>query len=159
MAAERVGRMTALLDVVARAGLCLAFVYSGMAKLADFPSAVAEQAHFGLQPAVFFAAATIVVQLGGATMVLFCRGRWRALGALVLAGFTVAATWIGHAFWTMQGMERFHNLNAFLEHAGLVGGFLLVAAYAWRDAASEHESLHQQPESPLSRPPTAPGSA
>lgn len=158
MTAERTVRMTALVDAVARAGLCLAFVYSGLAKLVDFPSAVAEQAHFGLQPAVFFAAATVVVQLGGATMVLFCRGRWRALGALVLAGFTVAATWIGHAFWTMQDTERFHNLNAFLEHAGLVGGFLLVAAHAWRDAATEHEAA-RQPESPLSRPPTAPGSA
>ena len=69
-----------------------------------------------------------------------------------------AATWIGHAFWTMQGMERFHNLNAFLEHAGLVGGFLLVAAYAWRDAAADETALHD-PASPLTRPPTAPGSA
>lgn len=158
MTAERKARISTVLEVVARAGLCLAFVYSGIAKLADFPSAVAEQAHFGLQPAVFFAAATIVVQLGGATMVLFCHGRWRALGALVLAGFTIAATWIGHAFWTMQGMERFHNVNAFLEHAGLVGGFLLVAVHAWRDATVEH-AASRAAESALNRPPTAPGSA
>src|SRR5262250_3133403 len=98
-----------------RAGLCLAFAYSGIAKLLDFPGAVAEQAHFGLQPAALFAAATITVQLGGSALVLLARGRARALGAVMLAGFTIVATVIGHAFWTMTGIERFQNLNAFLE--------------------------------------------
>ena len=36
---------------LARAGLCLAFLYSGVAKLLDFPGAIEEQAHFGLRPA------------------------------------------------------------------------------------------------------------
>lgn len=115
---------------VARAGLCLAYVYSGVAKLLDFPAAIAEQQHFGLNPPALFAAATIAVQLGGSALVLFGHGRWRALGALLLAGFTVLATVIGHPFWAMTGSERFHNLNAFLEHAGLVGGFLIVALLA-----------------------------
>lgn len=120
---------------LAKAGLCLAFIYSGVTKLLDFPAAMAEQAHFGLRPPALFAAATIAVQLGGSALVLFARGRIQALGALALAGFTVLATPIGHAFWNMTGMERFHNLNAFLEHAGLVGGFLIVAVVALRDHA------------------------
>lgn len=121
---------------LARAGLCLAYVYSGMAKLIDFPAAIAEQQHFGLQPAALFAAATIVVQLGGSALVLFARGRMAALGAAALAGFTVIATIIGHPFWTMSGIERFHNLNAFLEHAGLVGGFGLIALIALQSPAA-----------------------
>lgn len=120
---------------LAKAGLCLAFIYSGVTKLLDFPAAMAEQAQFGLRPPALFAAATIAVQLGGSALVLFARGRSQALGALALAGFTVLATPIGHAFWNMTGMERFHNLNAFLEHAGLVGGFLIVAVVALRDHA------------------------
>ena len=119
-----------------RAGLCLAFAYSGIAKLLDFPGAVAEQVHFGLQPAALFAAATITVQLGGSALVLLARGRARALGAVMLAGFTIVATVIGHAFWTMTGIERFQNLNAFLEHAGLVGGFLIVAVLALRERSA-----------------------
>ena len=51
----------------------------------------------------------------------------------MLAGFTLLATLIGHAFWTMTGIERFHNLNAFLEHFGLIGGFLMVAVLALRE--------------------------
>lgn len=112
---------------LAKAGLCLAYASSGIAKLLDFPAAIAEQAHFGLQPAALFAAATIAVQLGGSALVLFASGRAAALGAAALAGFTVIATVIGHPFWTMSGIERFHNLNAFLEHFGLLGGFLLIA--------------------------------
>ena len=36
------------MHLLARAGLCLAYVYSGVDKLFDFPSAIAEQQHFGL---------------------------------------------------------------------------------------------------------------
>lgn len=124
------------LDALARGGLCLAYVYSGVAKLLDFPAALAEQTHFGLRPPLPFALATIAVQLGGSAAVLFGQGRVRAFGALALAGFTVLATLFGHAFWTQKGLERFHNLNSFLEHVGLVGGFLLSALRAWPVPAS-----------------------
>lgn len=112
--------------------LSIAFVYSGISKLLNFNAALGEAVHFGLQPAWLFASATIAVQLGGSALLLFTRARAQAIGALLLAGFTVAATLIGHAFWTMEGMERFHNRNAFLEHIGLVGGLLLIAALALR---------------------------
>jgi uncharacterized membrane protein YphA (DoxX/SURF4 family) len=112
---------------LARAGLCLVFVYSGLSKLLDFPSAIAEQIHFGLSPPVPFAVATIVTQLGGSLLVLLWRGSPAALGALALAGFTLLASFIGHPFWNESGMQRFADLNSFLEHFGLVGGFLLIA--------------------------------
>jgi transmembrane protein len=120
---------------LARAGLCLAFVYSGLSKLFDFPSAVAEQAHFGMSPPALFAAATIATQLGGSALMLLWRGPLAALGALALAGFTLLATFVGHPFWRESGMERFADLNSFLEHFGLVGGFLLVALWELRGAA------------------------
>jgi uncharacterized membrane protein YphA (DoxX/SURF4 family) len=78
-----------------------------------------------------FAAATIIVQLGGSALILFARGRAAVLGATALAAFTLAATLVGHAFWRETGMERFHDLNAFLEHFGLIGGFALVALIEW----------------------------
>lgn len=119
--------LTAVCYWLARAGLCLAYAYSGIAKLFDFNSAMAEQAHFGLSPPALFAALTIAVQLGGSALILFARGRFAALGAVALAGFTLAATFVGHPFWREAGVERFADLNAFLEHFGLIGGFLLVA--------------------------------
>jgi transmembrane protein len=115
----------------ARLLLAVAFVYSGVSKLLNFDAAVGEAAHFGLSPAPVFAAAVLITQLAGTALMLFGRGLWAALGALALAGFTVVATAIGHPFWVMSGMEQFHNRNSFLEHLGLVGGLVLVAALSW----------------------------
>lgn len=125
---------------LARLGLCLAYLYSGVAKLIDFPAALAEQSQFGVQPPAPFAIATIAVQLGGSVLVLFAHGRAAASGALALAAFTLVATVIGHAFWTMSGADRFHNLNSFLEHFGLIGGFLLVALLELRGNALQPSS-------------------
>jgi uncharacterized membrane protein YphA (DoxX/SURF4 family) len=44
----------ATLHWLARAGLCLAYVYSGVSKLLDFQGAMAEQTHFGLSPPALF---------------------------------------------------------------------------------------------------------
>ena len=116
------------------AALATAFVYSGVTKLLDFDAALAEAAHFGLRPAPLFAVMVIATQLSGSALMLFARGRWQALGAVALAGFTALATPIGHAFWNLEGAARFHDTNAFVEHIGLVGGLLLVAVLAWSHA-------------------------
>ncbi len=115
-----------------RIGLCLAFVYSGVSKLFDFDSAIAEQTHFGMSPPALFAAATIAVQLGGSALVLLVRGLPAALGALLLAGFTLLATFVGHPFWHETGMDRFFDLNSFLEHFGMIAGFVLMALFELR---------------------------
>lgn len=120
---------------LAKALLAIAFVYSGVSKLLNFDAAIGEANHFGLSPAPFFAAAVLATQLVGAALMLLGRGLWLVLGALALATFTVITTLIGHPFWTMSGMEQFHNRNAFLEHLGLVGGFLLVAVLCWNRRA------------------------
>lgn len=111
--------------LLARIALTSAFWISGVTKLFSFPAAVAEQQHFGLQPAVGFAVATIIVQLLGSALVIAGRLVW--LGAGALAVFTMLATWIAHAFWTLQGAERFMAMNTFFEHLGLVAGLLLAA--------------------------------
>ncbi len=61
-------------------------------------------------------------------MILSGLGRW--LGALALAAFTLAATFMANRFWSAPSEAQFMMANAFFEHLGLVGGFLLVA---WDD--------------------------
>jgi uncharacterized membrane protein YphA (DoxX/SURF4 family) len=114
-------------------GLCAAYIQGGLNKLLDWPGAVAEAAHFGLPMPAFAAAATIVTELLGASLVLSGRLRW--LGALWLAAFTLVATFVANRFWELpQGHERFMTANAFFEHLGLIGGFVLVA---WLDARKD----------------------
>lgn len=115
-------RWTAFL---AEAALCSAYLLGGITKLSDFPAAVAEQAHFGIPHPTLSAAATIAVELVAPLLILSRRLVW--LGAGTLGVFTALAALAANAFWTMQGPERFMATNAFFEHFGLVGGFVLVA--------------------------------
>ncbi|NUT15455.1 MAG: DoxX family protein [Cupriavidus sp.] len=113
--------------------LCAAYLQGGLVKLADFGGAVAEMQHFGLSPAVPMAIATIVLELGACAMILLGWHRW--LGALALAAFTLAATFVANRFWQAPPDARFAMANAFFEHLGLVGGFLLVAWHDLRERA------------------------
>lgn len=106
------------------------FLIGGIQKLVDFPAAVAEQAHFGLQPAWLWAAAAIVVELGGSALVIF--GRWVWLGAGGLGVLTAVAMLTANDFWAKIGEERFMATNAFFEHLGLVAGLVLISLLSLR---------------------------
>jgi uncharacterized membrane protein YphA (DoxX/SURF4 family) len=114
---------------IALLGLCAAYLQGGIVKATDFSGAIAEINHFGLAPAAPIAIAVIALELGASAMIL--TGFYRWLAALALGGFTLMATLIALRFWELApGQERFMAANAFFEHLGLVGGFLLVA---WHD--------------------------
>ena len=119
-------------SVLARVLLTLPYWWSGLSKIADLPGALGEAAHFGLKPAWLVVAATVLIQLGGSVLLIVGRAGWLAAGALGV--FTALATLIAHPFWTVADpMERFHALNTFLEHIGLIGGFMLAAVLVQRD--------------------------
>ncbi|HWA46781.1 MAG TPA: DoxX family protein [Dongiaceae bacterium] len=120
------------LRLVARVALTCAFWWGALTKLTDFPSAIAEAQHFGLEPAALVVVATIIVQLGGSLLLIFDRWAWLAAGALGI--FTLFATLIAHDFWNVtDAMQRFRALNTFLEHLGLIGGLFLAAALSERE--------------------------
>ena len=130
---------TPLVYWIALLGLCAAYLQGGIVKATDFSGAIGEMEHFGLAPAIPLAIAVIALELGASVMIL--TGFYRWLAALALGGFTLMATLIALRFWELPaGHERFMAANAFFEHLGLVGGFLLVA---WHDlkrsAASKNE--------------------
>jgi uncharacterized membrane protein YphA (DoxX/SURF4 family) len=125
---------------VARLALVGAYLLGAGVKLADFPAAVAEQAHFGMRPAAFWAVLTIAVELVGPILILL--DRWTWLGAGMLGVFTALAAITANAFWTMQGQERFMATNAFFEHIGLVGGFALTALVAAKRRSGHEPQAH-----------------
>lgn len=112
--------------LVARLVLTSMFWLSGIAKLADFPAALAEMAHFGLQPAAPIAVAVIVVQLAGSALIISGRHVW--LGAGMLGVFTLLTIPIAHAFWTMDGERAFLEMMFVFEHISIIGGLMVVAA-------------------------------
>ncbi|MCF3642883.1 DoxX family protein [Rhizobium sp. TRM95111] len=122
---------------LARAVLTSMFWLSGIAKLADFPAATAEMAHFGLEPPAAFAAAVIVTQLVGSALIIANRRTW--LGAGALAVFTALTIPIVHHFWTMD--EPFKTLEFYvvMEHVTVIGALMVVA---WKSAPSPAAAAH-----------------
>jgi uncharacterized membrane protein YphA (DoxX/SURF4 family) len=113
---------------LARLALSSAYAIGGVNKAIDFPAAVAEQAHFGLQPAWVWALVTIIVELGGSLLLIWGRLVWLAAGALGV--LTATAMLVANNFWVMEGQARFMAMNTFFEHLGLIGGFALAAVVA-----------------------------
>jgi len=109
---------------VARLCLAIVFLYSGVDKLWHWRSSIEEIKSDGLPWPAAFAGATVFIQLVGGCLV--GTGFFAWLGALVLAGFTVAATLVGHRFWLRRGAEFRHELTTSLEHVAIVGGLLLL---------------------------------
>jgi uncharacterized membrane protein YphA (DoxX/SURF4 family) len=110
--------------LIARLCLAAVFLYSGVDKLWHWRSSVAEVKGDGLPWPAVFAGATVITQLGGGCLVALGLLAW--LGALLLAGFTVAATLLGHRFWLRRGAEFRHEVTTSLEHVAIVGGLLLL---------------------------------
>ena len=80
-------------------------------------------------PAMPMAAAVIILELVGSALVISGRLRW--IAALALAAFTLLASLLANRFWQAPADTRPMMANAFFEHLGLVGGFLLVALQDW----------------------------
>ena len=113
--------------------LVSAYLQGGLDKAFDCAGAIGEMHHFGLEPAAPLALAVIVLELGASLLILAGRLRW--LGAIALAAFTLAATFVANRFWSAPPADRFMLENGFFEHLGLVGGFLLVAWMDRRESA------------------------
>lgn len=126
-----------------RIGLVSAFLIGGVTKLLDFPAAVAEQEHFGLRPPWLWAAAAIVVELGGSILVML--GRWTWLGAGGLGVLTAVAMLTANDFWSKTGADRFMAVNSFFEHLGLIAGLALVSVLSLRRDANRSFSSASRP--------------
>jgi uncharacterized membrane protein YphA (DoxX/SURF4 family) len=124
--------------LAARLAIVLVYLVSAAGHLAGFEAAVAEQAAFGMPAPAVMAGLAVAVELVASLMVLTGRLVW--LGAGMLGGFTALGAVIAHPFWTLQGNARFDAMATFLEHAGLIGGLILVALVAER--ARQQETRH-----------------
>jgi uncharacterized membrane protein YphA (DoxX/SURF4 family) len=110
--------------LIARLCLAAVFLYSGVDKLWHWRSSIEEVKSNGLPWPATFAGATVFTQLVGGCLVATGFLAW--LGALLLAGFTIAATLLGHRFWLRRGTEFRHELTTSLEHVAIVGGLVLL---------------------------------
>ena len=119
-----------------RLALVSAYLIGGIEKALHFDNAMAEQAHFGLQPAALWAALAVAVEIFGSLCVVLRRFTWFGAGGLGV--LTVVAMFVANDFWNHTGAARFMALNSFFEHLGLIAA--LVLATVLGDSASDDRS-------------------
>lgn len=106
--------------------LCAAYIQGPISKMLDFQAALAEMTQLGLRPPRLMVLGTIGFELTTSAMVVL--GWQRGLAALALAGYTMLATLIALRFWEQpRGLVRTQQMDAFFEHLGLSGAFVMVA--------------------------------
>ena len=115
-----------VVQLLARILLTMTFWLSGVAKLFDFSSAVAEMTANNLPAPALFAAITIAVQLVGSALVIW-GGSLVWLGAGALGVFTAMTIPVSHAFWRAEGMEAVAKMHVAVEHMSVIGGLIIVA--------------------------------
>jgi putative oxidoreductase len=108
--------------------LCMAaiFLWSGLGKIGGFGGFAGGLGDQGLPVPTVAAVVAIVLEAGGAALVIL--GLLTRPAAAALALFTIAATLIAHDFWTIEGAERQMQQIQFMKNLGLLGGFLVLIA-------------------------------
>jgi len=112
---------------IGRLGLALLFLWSGYEKLANPAFTVAYMQSYGLPAADLLMWPALLLELiGGAMLVLGWKARWVVLA---LAVYTVAATFIFHAYWSAPADQVMNQQIHFMSNLAIAGGLLLVVAH------------------------------
>jgi putative oxidoreductase len=115
------------LSLVGRLLLALLFVPAGLTKISGFEGTAGYIASVGLPLPQLGAILAIVVEIGaGLALALGWRTRW---SALILAVFTLVATFLFHNFWAMPADKAFLQQLMFFKNIAVVGGLFVVAAF------------------------------
>jgi putative oxidoreductase len=119
--------MRAGLMTLGRVLLVLIFLISGGRKAMDVAGTAGTIAGKGLPYPEIVAALTILLEIGGALLVIF--NRFAAPAALALAAFCVAAAVLFHNFWAFEDPAQYRNqFNHFMKNIAIAGAFLTIAA-------------------------------
>jgi putative oxidoreductase len=112
-------------DTAARILMAALFIYSGYGKLVDPGSVTTRLAAGGFPLPMLGAYGAILVELGGAALLI---GGYRLVATCtVLALYTVMATAMFHQFWAVEGAQRVAQTYQFLKNACILSGLWFIA--------------------------------
>jgi putative oxidoreductase len=114
------------LNLAGRVLLASLFLPAGISKLTGFAGTVGYIASVGLPlPAVGAVLALLVEIVGSVALIA---GFGTRIAALVLALFTLVASFFFHAFWAVPADQAFMVQLLFFKNVAVVGGLLALAA-------------------------------
>ena len=117
---------SALLPLAGRLLIAALFLVAGIRKVMMFSMSVGYFTKLGFPMPEVMTVIAIAIEIGGA-LALILGWKTRA-AALLLALFTVIATFMAHRFWEFDAAQQANQLNHFLKNAAIIGGLLFVAA-------------------------------
>ena len=116
-----------VIALVGRTLLSLIFLMSGAGKILEWSGTVTQMSNHGVPAPSLLLAGALVLELGGAVLVILgWKTRW---GAAALIAFLVPVTLVFHNFWAFDGDACRAQLINFLKNAALAGGLLLILAH------------------------------
>lgn len=120
-------QLQSIYSLVGRLLLAAVFLPAGFSKITGFAGTVGYIGSVGMpMPTVSAVAAIAVEILGGLALVLGFQTR---IAALVLAAFTLVASFFFHNFWALPEAQQMMQQLMFFKNIGLVGGLLTLAAW------------------------------
>jgi putative oxidoreductase len=121
--------------MVARALMAAIFIVSGLRKLFSWSFTLGYFQKLGVPVAEVVLPLAIALEIGGGLLLL---AGWRLRPvSLALAAFTLAAGFIGHAFWAVDAAQFTPQLNNFMKNVAMAGGFLLLYVLAGQTGRGE----------------------
>lgn len=113
--------------LVGRILLALIFLWSGVGKIAGFAGTAGYMASKGLPMAEALLILTIVIEIGGALMIIL---GWKAkLGTAALFLWMIPVTVVFHNFWAAPADQQMIQQIMFMKNLTMMGGMLLLMAY------------------------------
>lgn len=107
--------------------LAAIFIISGFGKITGFEGTAGFMASYGMPMASVLLVGAIVLELGGGLSVLLgYKAKW---GALALIVFTIPATLVFHAFWSVDESQQMVQQIMFMKNLAIMGGLFYVMAY------------------------------
>lgn len=114
------------LFALGRSILGIFFLMAGVNKIGGFDGTAGYIASQGLPMAEVLAAATIVLEIGaGLALILGFKTR---IAAFLLAGFTVLASVLFHAYWAMPAEQAYVQQLMFMKNIAIAGGLIFIVA-------------------------------
>jgi len=114
------------LNLAARLAMVALFLPAGIGKLTGFAGTVGYISSVGLPLPTLAAAIALIVEIVGSLALL--AGFGTRIAALVLAAFTLVASFFFHNYWGVPADQAFMQQLLFFKNIAVVGGLLAIAA-------------------------------
>ncbi len=107
--------------------MAVIFLLSGIGKIGNFAGTAAYMAHQGVPLTELALVITIIVEVGGAALLIL---GWKVrLVAGVLFLWMIPVTLMFHNFWAAPADQQMIQQIMFLKNLAMMGGFLYVMAF------------------------------